>query len=110
MVGRDCFDLGAHERHWLAHDACRVLSGLQSHYRGAAMQVDIPDTPLAAIRAARHILLHHQIEVGLLYIHPAALYKIMEEPCAQFIIQRHFKIDGDDGDKVDGIPFKQKMI
>ena len=76
------------------------------------MQVEIPDTPLATIRAVRHILARHHIEIGLLNIHPETLCEMLNDANHFCFIDRCwdvFKKSGIEG-TVYNIPFKQKMI
>jgi hypothetical protein len=70
------------------------------------MLMEIPETPLAAIRAVRHILAQHRIEIGLLKIEPAALYEIMNE--SDSIRDIMLKFRDSDTDMICGIPFEQK--
>ena len=74
------------------------------------MQVEIPDTPLAAIRTIRHILAGHRIEIGSLNIHPETLYQMLNEKDVFQYVDRWFLKDLDSGGNICGIPFKQKMI
>ena len=70
------------------------------------MQMEIPETPIGALRAAICILARHRIEIGLLKIEPAALYEIFNDSKAIYLVTRSLR-DGD-VDKVCGIPFEQK--
>ena len=68
------------------------------------MQVEIPDTPLAALRAVIHILAHHRIEIGLLKIEPAALYELIND-CKGWEIGLNY---AGERDTIMGILFEQK--
>ena len=72
------------------------------------MKIEIPDTPLGAIRAVRYLLGRYRIEIGLLNIHPATFYEMMEDPQATQSIFRAIKEN--EKDEIENIPFKMKLL